>query len=59
MGPTPYQVDKWNCQTFINIKKYEIVFKIRKDHVRKVFFLMVINDLCLKQVHKYARLKKQ
>ena len=22
MGPSPYQFDKWNCQMFINIKKY-------------------------------------
>ena len=39
-GPTPCQIDKWNCQVFINIEKYKIVFKIRKDHMKIFFFLM-------------------
>ena len=38
-GPTPCQLDKWNCQVFINIKKYEIVFKIRKDRLKIIYFL--------------------
>ena len=28
MGPTPCKFDKRNCQVFINIKEYKIVFKI-------------------------------
>ena len=44
--PIPCQFDKWNCQMFINIKKYKIV---RKDHLRIIFFLMAIQDLCFKQ----------
>ena len=42
MGPNPYQFDKWNCQVFINIKKYKIVLKIRKDYLTIIFFLMAI-----------------
>ena len=30
MGSTTYQLDKWNYQVFINIKKYKIEFKMRK-----------------------------
>ena len=37
---SPCQLNKWNCQVFINIKKYNTMFKIRKDHLRIVFFLM-------------------
>ena len=44
-GPTPYEFDKWNCQVFINIKKYKIVFKIRKDHLRIIFFLGNIYEI--------------
>ena len=41
-GPIPYQFDKLNCQVFINIEKCKIVFKIRNDHLRIVFFPMAI-----------------
>ena len=34
----PCQFDKWNCQVFINIRKYKIVFKTRKDYLRIIFF---------------------
>ena len=44
IGPTPCQFDKWNCQVFINIKKYKIVFKIRKYHLR-IFFLSENNTI--------------
>ena len=30
MEPTPCQFDKWNCQVFINVKKYKVMFKIKK-----------------------------
>ena len=40
-------------------KKKIIVFKIRKEYLRIIFFLVAIKDLCFKQVHKYARLRKQ
>ena len=30
---------------FIKIKKYKIVFRMRKDHLRIIFFLMTIQDL--------------
>ena len=59
MGPTPYQFDKWNCQVFINIKKYKIMFKKRKVHLRIIFFVMAISDFCFKQVLKYGKLRKQ
>ena len=36
---------------FINIKKYKIVFKIIKDYLIIIFFLMAIKDLCFKQIH--------
>ena len=39
-GPTPCQIDKWNCEVFINIEKYKIVFKIRKYHMKIFVFLM-------------------
>ena len=43
MEPTPFaKLDKWNCQLLINIKKYKIVFKIRKDHLWIFFLLMTI-----------------
>ena len=42
-GPTPTQFDKWKWQMFINIKKYKIVFKIRKDHLRKIFLRFVFH----------------
>ena len=38
MGPTPCQFSK--MKHFINIKKYKIIFKIRKDNLRTIFFLM-------------------
>ena len=47
--PIPCQFDKWNCQIFINIKKYKIVFRMRKDMLRIIFFLMTILYLCFKQ----------
>ena len=31
MGPTPCQFDNWNCQLLINVKKYKIVFKQKKQ----------------------------
>ena len=40
--PTHNEFNKWNCQVFINIKKYKIVFKIRKGYLRIIFFLMAI-----------------
>ena len=57
-GLTPCQFDKWNCKVFINIKKYKIVFKIRKDHLRIIFFLMAIEDPCFKQFTSIHNLKK-
>ena len=57
MGSVPCQFDKWNCHVFIKINKYKIVFKI-KDYLR-IILLMTIKDLRFKQVHKYARLRKQ
>ena len=35
------------------------MFKVSKDHLRIIFFLMALKDLCFKQIHKYARLRKQ
>ena len=52
MRPIFYHFSRWNCQVFINIKKYKIIFKIRKDYLG-----MSIYDLCFKQVHKYARFR--
>ena len=40
-GPTPCQFDKSNCQLFINIQKYKVVFKIRKDHLRIILFIIL------------------
>ena len=34
------------------------MFKIRKDYIKIILFLMVIKDFCFKQVHKYARPSK-
>ena len=34
------QFNKYNCQVFININKYKIVFKIRKDYLSIIVFLM-------------------
>ena len=51
MKPTPYQFDKWNCKV-ITLKKYKIVFKIRKDYVG-IIFLRALQDLYFKQFHKY------
>ena len=47
--PIPCQFDKWNCQIFINIKKYKIAFRMGKDHLRTIFFLMTLLDLCFNQ----------
>ena len=47
---TSYQFEKWNFQIFINIKKYKIVFKIRKYHLRIIFFLMTISEPRCKEV---------
>ena len=46
MAPTIYQFDKLNCQVFISIKKYKIVFKIN-NYLKFVstifhFFLQMI-----------------
>ena len=41
-GPNLCQFDKWNYQVFIHIKKYKIVYKIRKDHLRIIVFLMAM-----------------
>ena len=48
----PYHFSRWNCQVFINIKKYKIIFKVRKDYLR-----MAIYDSCFKQVHRYASMQ--
>ena len=40
MGRTPCQFSKMKHWVFINIKKYKIIFKIRKDNLRTIFFLM-------------------
>ena len=45
---------RWNCQVFINIKKYKIMFKVRKYYLG-----MAIYNFSFKQVHKYTRLRKQ
>ena len=58
-GSHPLPIRQWNCQKFINIKKYKIVFEIRKDYLTIIFFLMAISDFFFKEVHKYARLRKQ
>ena len=47
MGPIPCIFNKQNCQVLINIKKLKIVFKIRKDYGRIIFFLIAIKDLYL------------
>ena len=59
MGLTPCQFNKWNYQVFININKYKIMLEITKDYLRIIFFLMAVKDHSFKQVHKYARLRKQ
>ena len=38
-GPTPCQFNTWNRQVFNNVKKYKILFKIRKDNLRKIFLM--------------------
>ena len=43
----------------LTLKNKKIVFKIRKYYLRKIFFLMAIEDVCFNQVNKYARLRKQ
>ena len=35
-GPTLCKFDKWNCQVFIYIKKYELVFKIRNYRFKEL-----------------------
>ena len=57
-GSTLDQFNKWNSQVFINIKKYKIVFKIRK-YLKIRLFVMAISNLCFNQILKYARLRKQ
>ena len=44
-------------QLFIKIKKYKM-FKIKKDYLGIILFVITIQDLCFKKVHKYARLRK-
>ena len=58
MGPTPANSTNGTVRCSLTLKK-KIVFKIRKDYLRIIFFLMDTKDLCFKQVHKYARLRKQ
>ena len=48
MGPISCQFDEWNCQVFLNIQKWKIMFKIRKDYLRIILFLMETKDLCFK-----------
>ena len=43
----------------LTLKKYKVVFKIRKGYLRIIFLLMAIKYLCFKKVDKYARLRKQ
>ena len=35
------------------------MFKKRKVHLRKIFFVMAMSDFCVKQVLKYQKLRKQ
>ena len=53
----PVNSTNGTARCLLTFKK--IVFKMRKDHLRMIFFLMAIYDLCFKQVHKYARLREQ
>ena len=39
-----YPFDKWNFQVFINIEKYNVLFKIRKYYIRIIFVLMAISQ---------------
>ena len=39
----PYPFDKWNFQVFINIEKYNVLFKI-KYYIRIIFVLMAISQ---------------
>ena len=34
------------------------MFEIKKDHLKIIFFLKAMKDLCFKQVHKHPRLEK-
>ena len=34
------------------------MFEIKKDHLKIIFFLKAIKDLCFKQIHKHPRLEK-
>ena len=40
--PAPCQFNRWNSEVFMNMKKYKIVFKIRKDYLRIIFFQLAI-----------------
>ena len=35
------------------------MFKIRKDYLGIILLAMTIQDLCVKKVHKHAKLRKQ
>ena len=39
-----YPFDKWNFQVFINIEKYNVLFKIRKYYIRIIFVLLAISQ---------------
>ena len=39
-----YPFDKWNFLVFINIEKYNLLFKIRKYYIRIIFVLMAISQ---------------
>ena len=39
-----YPFDKWNFKVFINIEKYNVLFKIRKYYIRIIFVLMAISQ---------------
>ena len=41
------------------LKQKKIVFRVRKDYLRKFFFLITMKNLCFQQVNKYTRLRKQ
>ena len=56
MRPTHCQFDKLNCQVFITVKKIKLS-KIRKDHLRIIFFLTAILDLCFQQFISMQDLK--
>ena len=59
-GTQPMPIQQGNWQVFINIKKYKIVFRIRKNHLRIIVCLMAIYDFCFKQFTRMQRrLRKQ